>query len=672
MRGELLAGRFELVEPIGQGGMGQVWEAVDRRERIRVAVKRVLNAHDPGGDASARFLREAHTASALRHPGVVRVLDHGHDNGVLYLVMELVSGRDLSAVVMDGPAAPGDAAGWAAQVADALAAIHDAGIVHRDLKPSNLRLTHSGTVKLLDFGIARFSAAGGTVTATSHLVGTTAYLAPERIHPGVPGDARSDLYSLGCVLYELLTGKPPFDGDQYAQMWAHVNDAPVAPGTHQPGIPAGLDALVGRLLAKDPIDRPASAGELRDMLAEFAAPVATTVNPRRIPPPPSGAGLYATRSAPSPWADRPGSPPAGVPRADRRVPARPSIRADPWDSVPTVQPLWRADIQASSRPVPVGRFVYVTNRRNRATHGACVVQAATGKVKWRSPDDRVPRDVWPRIHRGLVLNTAFGIGGFAVSPKNGAIAWTNQWVLSFLAVDEDENVYAETLDRRLETRLLPDDEPLSTGPATVGPDPRLLTASPLELYYTDDGKFVACDPILGNELWTHSSDETWAGRPLFVNNNTVCVAGTCSVAAFSPDNGDMLWMRKVGNEQDNPGWWREPLAHTGGRLLVARAEGLFAFEAASGRPAWALPIPGIEAEVSAAYGTAYLQRGGYLYAVDVATGTPAWKYPAGDSVAGTGPPVVDKSVVYCVNGDGVLHALPILDAPRKTSRWRRS
>ncbi|WP_268252671.1 WD40 repeat domain-containing serine/threonine protein kinase [Streptomyces alanosinicus] len=262
----MLAGRYELVGLVGRGGMGEVWEGRDRVIERRVAVKLLPLA---AGDASGAdlFFREARTAGALNHSGVVTVFDLGQDetDGSLFLVMEFLEGRDLASVLRaDGLPPVAAVVGWGVQAMAALARAHGAGVVHRDLKPANLMLTPDGQVKILDFGIARFME---STKKSSKIMGTLAYMPPERFE-GHPGDARSDLYSFGCVLSELLTGRPPFDADDpVGMMSAHLRHAPAPPGRTRPGIPGALGDLVLALLAKQPDDRPATAAEVADRLS---------------------------------------------------------------------------------------------------------------------------------------------------------------------------------------------------------------------------------------------------------------------------------------------------------------------------------------------------------------------------------------------------------------------
>jgi serine/threonine protein kinase len=276
----VLGGRYALRGVLGTGGMATVWQATDEVLGREVAVK-VLSpqfATDP--DFLARFEREARHAAALSHPGLVTVFDSGMDGAEPFIVMELVTGRTLRQVLDEAGMLPaGQAVGIAAAVCEALTAAHAAGLVHRDIKPANIVLAADGRVKLLDLGIAR--AEGGTRTIA--VLGTAAYLSPEQAS-GEPAGPRADLYSLGCVLFEMLTGAPPFSADTaVALAYRQVHDDPGPPSARRPGLPAQLDWITAQLLAKDPTARPASAAAARAGLLAALGPDATAV----LPPPPA-------------------------------------------------------------------------------------------------------------------------------------------------------------------------------------------------------------------------------------------------------------------------------------------------------------------------------------------------------------------------------------------------
>lgn len=264
-----LSDRYELGEVIGFGGMSEVHLARDIRLHRDVAVK-VLRA-DLARDPSfyLRFRREAQNAAALNHPAIVAVYDTGEAETpagpVPYIVMEFVDGVTLRDIVHnDGPMPPLRAIEVIADACQALNFSHQHGIIHRDVKPANIMISKNNAVKVMDFGIARAIAdAGHSVTQTAAVIGTAQYLSPEQAR-GEAVDARSDVYSLGCVLYEILTGDAPFVGDSpVAVAYQHVREDPVPPSQRHPGIPADLDAVVLKALAKNPDNRYQTAAEMR-------------------------------------------------------------------------------------------------------------------------------------------------------------------------------------------------------------------------------------------------------------------------------------------------------------------------------------------------------------------------------------------------------------------------
>src|SRR5919204_903792 len=211
MAERVLGGRYEIDSVLGHGGMAEVYLGTDRVLGRRVAIKVLEPQFARDATFVARFRREAQSAAALSHPNVVNVFDTGSDDGTHFIVMEYVAGKTLSEVIKDAPLLPERAVEIAEAVAAALAFAHQAGIVHRDVKPGNIMLTSSGDVKVMDFGIARATSTD-SLTQTANVLGTATYFSPEQAQ-GQKVDARSDVYSLGCVLYEMLTGHPPFAGE---------------------------------------------------------------------------------------------------------------------------------------------------------------------------------------------------------------------------------------------------------------------------------------------------------------------------------------------------------------------------------------------------------------------------------------------------------------------------
>ncbi|MET9671951.1 serine/threonine-protein kinase [Streptomyces sp. NPDC006482] len=255
---------------IGRGGMGEVWQATDEVLGRPVAVKLMLG-HGSDPSAADRFRLEAQTAARLSHPHVVGVFDFGTWDGKLFLVMELVEGDSLAGSPADPMVLPAErVAVVAAHAAAGLAAAHRQGVVHRDIKPGNLLVDAEGTVKLADFGIARFvDDPSGALTTTGQIVGTGLYLAPERAL-GQSASSASDVYSLGCVLYQLLTGNPPFRADTAtALLYQHIDTAPVPPGRLGVMLPPAFETYLLSLLAKQAEQRP-SAQAIADWFSSGA------------------------------------------------------------------------------------------------------------------------------------------------------------------------------------------------------------------------------------------------------------------------------------------------------------------------------------------------------------------------------------------------------------------
>ncbi len=280
---EILAGRYDVGELIGRGGMANVYRGTDATLGRTVAIKVLSDSFAADPDFVARFRREAQAAAKMNHPNVVNVYDSGSDDGTNYIVMEYVQGRTLAEILaQDGRLMPERGIEITEAVCDALAFAHREGIVHRDIKPGNIMVTSAGVVKLMDFGIAR-QEQQETVVQTAAVLGTAQYLSPEQAR-GEPLDLRSDIYSLGVVLYEMLVGKPPFAGDSaVALAMAHVQEAPVPPSQVVSGILADLDSVVMRALAKNPDNRYSSTLEFKQDLervrggqAVAAPPIAAT------------------------------------------------------------------------------------------------------------------------------------------------------------------------------------------------------------------------------------------------------------------------------------------------------------------------------------------------------------------------------------------------------------
>lgn len=269
---EALLGRYRLEEVVGMGGMGTVARAHDEVLNRTVAIKLLKDELAADAAGVERFRREARIAASLSHPGIAQVYDFGQEHGRSFIVMEFLQGEDLhSLMARQGRLDPPAAAQLVASAAGALHHAHQAGAIHRDIKPGNIFLTRSGEVKVTDFGIAR-AANEVPLTVTGTIMGTFLYLSPEQAL-GEPITPASDIYSLGCVAYHLLTGRPPFEADSPAAIsMAHVSKPPPSAREANPDVPADLDAAVSKALAKDPRARFSSAAAMASALRAAAGP----------------------------------------------------------------------------------------------------------------------------------------------------------------------------------------------------------------------------------------------------------------------------------------------------------------------------------------------------------------------------------------------------------------
>ena len=272
-------GAYEIISALGAGGMGEVYRAVDTRLDRMVAVKLLVET-GASAEVRRRFANEARTASALNHPNIVTIYDIVETDAGAMIVMEFLDGRTLAQTIPHGGLPARDALVFATQIADGLTRAHRAGIVHRDLKPANIMVTAEGVVKLLDFGLAKFKVAASDqaltfATQAGTLLGTVGYMSPEQAQ-GQPMDARSDIFSFGAVLYEMLTGERAFTGESTAAvLGAILRDEPRLLS----GICSGWNTVVRRCLEKDPASRPVSMDEVRTAIAALASGVAPPVGP---------------------------------------------------------------------------------------------------------------------------------------------------------------------------------------------------------------------------------------------------------------------------------------------------------------------------------------------------------------------------------------------------------
>src|SRR4051812_12433637 len=371
----VLEGRYRLEERVARGGMSTVYAATDLRLHRTVAVKVMADhlVHDP--TFVDRFTREARAAAMLSHPNVVSVSDQGSDQGLVFLVMELVRGRTLRDLLQArGRLTVAEAFAVLEPVLAGLTAAHRAGIVHRDIKPENVLIGVDGVVKVADFGLARAVVGTGQTSQTGGvLIGTVAYLSPEQLERG-RADARTDIYAAGIVLYEMLTGHPPFGGDTpLAVAYQHVHHDVPAPSAEVPGLPWQVDELVARTTRRDPAGRPLDAGAFLAELADVRKDLG--VEPVPVPTGRSTAGPGTLRPTNRPTPPRhpsnPAAPAAPPQHPGHEAPHPPARRARPPQHAPGL-----------------GRGPPHERRWTAALAGA----APPGRARPHPPPPRPPRD----------------------------------------------------------------------------------------------------------------------------------------------------------------------------------------------------------------------------------------------------------------------------------------
>lgn len=403
-------GRYRLVELLGAGGMGEVWRAQDTETDRVVAIKLLPQYLSADEEFQQRFRREAHAAASLNNPHVIPIHHYGEIDGQLYVDMRLIEGRDLQTVLAEGPLDPERAVRIVEQVARALHAAHKVGLIHRDIKPSNVLIDADDFAYLIDFGIA-LTADETRMTKSGNMLGTFAYIAPERLDPKADEDARVDIYSLACVLYEALTGDPPFPGSTTAHLiTAHLNTPPPRPSISRPDVPTQVDNVIATGMAKDPNRRYATTIELANAAREaITDPIARPTPAYAQPPaeqtsdPRPPAAVTRQRQKPPTPAEQPY--PVTDPGSEQRTPSpHPRRRAGLIAIIVTAVAVVAASV--------VGVTSYVILRHRKPSQPSTAQSTAT------TSDTAQSAVAQPNSLNGLLLsvdqiNTAMGVTGMS-------------------------------------------------------------------------------------------------------------------------------------------------------------------------------------------------------------------------------------------------------------------
>jgi outer membrane protein assembly factor BamB len=671
----VLGGRYELLDVIGAGGMGKVWRAKDRELGRIVAVK-VLpaeSARDP--EFRGRFLREGRAVAALSHPAIAHVHDVGEDQSgdepELFLVMEYAAGRPLNEMLRGGQPLPiATALGIAARIAVALEHSHEQGVVHRDVKPSNVIVTPSGDVKVLDFGIAKLLTDQATqITATGRMVGTPAYISPEQARGG-PVDARTDQYSLGCLLYQALTGRVPFSGDSvFAVLGQHLTTPPAPPSSLVPGgLPAAVEAVVLRLMAKEAGDRfPTMAAARRALEAGPGTPETGTGRRRLLR---YGLGVGVTAAAVGAgWGGwrilGPGDGNADDGSGSSETPGVPGLR--PWQA--------SVDFDDPMRPLLSGAVVLAADHD---LPGVYAFDAPDGARRWESRD--VIGGSGMTAHDGVVYAGGDGDGILhALDLSTGEpTGWRfdtggeDGYVMSPAVLgdvvclrrrsgegDADDVLFG--VDREAGTQrwqmLVSQD-----APDFVADGGGLFVASGTEVY--------SVDPAGGDTRWSFRApaDVLYIQRS---GSRVYVVADEGRLIVLDGDEGERLLTVTADEGEDEE---ISQFVESGDTVYVGASPArVRAVNWRTGETRWQTPLQAQEASVYAVadgvvYVATYQETGEVEYtvtALDAASGVRRWSLRRGEIVR---PWAVAGGLAYCSSSrEGVL----ALDAATGEERWKR-
>jgi len=604
---EVLAGRYRLIEPIGSGGMAEVWRARDERVGREVAVKLLYEHVHPV--ERERFAQEVRALAALSHPGVVAIYDLGEEAGRTYFVMELVGGGTFDQLGPYEAGVEGLAILEAAlEVLSALDHLHRRGILHRDLTPKNILLTEEGRPKLMDFGLAYLSDATRHFTRTGYTLGTPQYMAPEQAKGGALSPA-ADLYSFGAVLYRTLTGKPPFEGEHdQAILYQHVYEPPRDPTEINPSIPAELASWLLRMLEKEPEKRPASAAQARRELAAIAGAV-------------SGELVSLARGG----AARSGHYPAGPTRPERlQLRGRAAFEGE---AVWPVEPVAAGNVLAFGAGAALRLFrIPGVEPQTPFAAGDEVTAAAAihaGQVYYAD---------WEGVLRARSLR---GARIFEYRTRAEVTASPLVTARRVYLAGRDGYLYALDHEGNLEWAFEAGGH-ISAGPTLYRG--MLFAAS-------ESGWLFALEPSGGKLIYKVETGPIHAHIPAS-GGLLVLPTWAGEVHAFDPLNREVLWTYDIEGEL-----WGSP-AVGGGRVYVAGWSGvLYALDLQSGDEVWTARVGRVTAGLSLAEDVLYLaNEEGELVAYDAASGVERWRAEGLGGVQAAPLPLAGRLYVATLEG----------------------
>ncbi|MCU0494909.1 MAG: serine/threonine-protein kinase [Chloroflexaceae bacterium] len=683
-------GRFHIEAEVGRGGMGVVYRGLDQALQRPVAIKLIAPHLSDVGSGGQRFQAEAAAVARLKHPNIAAIYETGDHEGQPYIAFEWVEGVTLAQVLeSQGRLPPARALPIMRQVAAALDYAHARGIIHRDLKPSNIIIGPGDEVTVIDFGLARVASAA-SLTATGSLFGTPRYIAPEQIR-GETLDGRTDLYSAAAMLYEMLTGRPPFTDEAiHTLMHQHLTASPPPASEANPALPPALDVVLARAMAKRPVERYPSLSAFADAVAEALGPTQHALVPAAQPPARrwplwgAGAGLgllvlvlvLGTAMRQGAFAVAPGSTATAAAAPVAELPT-----AEPTPA-PTAEPTPEPTAEPTPEPPPTPVPPNADGWWPASGGNAAQTGQSNGDIQLPAAEPR-----WSRNQRTGQFSSMVAGGGLlvfslnnqvarAINWENGQVVWESNlegWNVgppAFYADEQKALVVFPIVDRGLHAFdlstgtsrwLTPEGswDGANNGGITVGENGRLYAA-------TDSGWLYAVQSDDGQIAWSRRVSEAgpFPSAPAYASGRLFLAGPEETLYALNADNGETIWTaRTAGSLRVRP-----MLAEGLGLVLVGTEQGrVQAFSAEDGAPRWAASanggIAGMAHDGERVYATTY---GGTVYAWQASNGELLWSFSTESVISAA--PVTDGNVVVISTQAGEVRFINVVDGSETGNR----